>query len=41
MWKYLLRRTLYMIFTVWVITLISFWVIQLPPGDFLTGTPRN
>jgi peptide/nickel transport system permease protein len=36
MWKYLLRRTLYMLFTVWVITLISFWVIQLPPGDYVT-----
>ena len=36
MWKYLIRRTLYMIFTVWVITLISFWVIQLPPGDYVT-----
>jgi peptide/nickel transport system permease protein len=36
MWKYLLRRFLYMLFTVWVITLISFWVIQLPPGDYVT-----
>src|SRR5258708_7346352 len=25
-----------MIFTVWVISLIAFWVIQLPPGDFVT-----
>ena len=37
MWKYLIRRTLYMLFTVWVITLISFAVIQLPPGDYVTG----
>lgn len=37
MWKYLLRRTLYAIFTVWVITLISFAVIQLPPGDYVTN----
>jgi peptide/nickel transport system permease protein len=37
MWKYLLRRTLYAIFTVWVITLISFAVIQLPPGDYVTS----
>ncbi len=37
MWKYLLRRTLYMLFTVWVITLISFWIIQLPPGDYVTN----
>lgn len=25
-----------MLFTVWVITIISFWVIQLPPGDYVT-----
>lgn len=37
MWKYLFRRTLYMIFTVWVITIISFGVMQLPPGDFVTN----
>jgi peptide/nickel transport system permease protein len=37
MWKYLARRSLYMIFTVWVITLISFAVMQLPPGDFVTN----
>lgn len=34
--KYLLRRTLYMLLTVWVITIISFAVIQLPPGDYVT-----
>ncbi len=37
MWRYLLRRFLYMLFTVWVITLISFAIIQLPPGDFVTN----
>jgi len=37
MWKYILRRTLYMFFTVWVITLISFAIIQLPPGDYVTN----
>lgn len=36
MWKYLLKRTLYAVFTIWVITLISFAVIQLPPGDYVT-----
>jgi len=36
MWKYLLRRTLAMLFTVWVISVISFAVIQLPPGDYVT-----
>lgn len=37
MWKYLFRRTLYMLFTVWVISIISFAVIQLPPGDYVTS----
>ncbi|MBN1975889.1 MAG: ABC transporter permease [Anaerolineae bacterium] len=37
MWKYLLRRSLYMLFTVWVISIISFAAIQLPPGDFVTS----
>jgi peptide/nickel transport system permease protein len=35
--KYLLRRALYMLLTVWVITIISFLVIQLPPGDYVTN----
>ncbi|HVU12156.1 MAG TPA: ABC transporter permease [Phototrophicaceae bacterium] len=34
--KYLIRRFLYMIFTVWVVTIVSFAVIQLPPGDYVT-----
>ncbi|MBN1310680.1 MAG: ABC transporter permease [Anaerolineae bacterium] len=37
MLKYLVKRFIYMIFTVWVITLISFAVIQLPPGDYVTN----
>ncbi|MCX7680551.1 MAG: ABC transporter permease [Anaerolineae bacterium] len=37
MWKYLARRFTYMVFTVWVITVISFVLIQLPPGDFVTN----
>jgi peptide/nickel transport system permease protein len=37
MWKYLLRRFAYMVFTVWIISIISFVVIQLPPGDFVTN----
>src|SRR4030042_4211641 len=36
MWKYLVKRTMYMILTVWVITVISFVLIQLPPGDYVT-----
>lgn len=35
--KYLIRRFLYMILTVWVITLVAFAVIQLPPGDYVTN----
>ncbi len=34
--KYLLRRSAYALFTVWVISLISFAVIQLPPGDYVS-----
>jgi peptide/nickel transport system permease protein len=34
--KYILKRILYMIPTLFVISLISFTIIQLPPGDFLT-----
>ena len=37
MWKYLLRRLSYALFTIWVISLISFLVIQLPPGDYVTN----
>ncbi len=37
MWQYIGRRTLYMIFTVWVISLVSFAVIQLPPGDYVSN----
>ncbi len=36
MLQYFVRRFAYMIFTIWVITLIAFVVIQLPPGDFVT-----
>lgn len=37
MWQYLARRLGYMLFTVWVISVISFAVIQLPPGDYVTS----
>lgn len=33
---FILRRVLYMLVTLFVITIISFIVIQLPPGDFVT-----
>ena len=35
--KYILRRLIFMIPTLFVISLISFMIIQLPPGDFLTS----
>ena len=34
--KYLIRRSLYMILTVWIITIVAFIVIQLPPGDYVS-----
>ncbi|MCS7056466.1 MAG: ABC transporter permease [Thermoflexales bacterium] len=38
MWKFLLRRLSYAVVAVFVISLISFAVIQLPPGDYVTDT---
>src|SRR5918998_5704070 len=35
--KYIVRRMFYMIPTLFVISIISFVIIQLPPGDFLTS----
>jgi peptide/nickel transport system permease protein len=37
MLKYIAKRILYMIPTLFVISIISFVIIQLPPGDFLTS----
>ncbi|MCQ3931847.1 MAG: ABC transporter permease [Chloroflexi bacterium] len=37
MLKYLARRLLFMILTVWIITVIAFVVIQIPPGDYVTN----
>ena len=34
--KYLMRRFVYMVFTVWIITIVAFAVIQLPPGDYVS-----
>jgi peptide/nickel transport system permease protein len=36
MWKYVARRFSTMVFTLFVISIISFAVIQLPPGDYVT-----
>jgi peptide/nickel transport system permease protein len=37
MLQYILRRIVLMIPTLFVISLISFAIIQLPPGDFLSS----
>ncbi len=37
MLPYIVKRIIYMIFTVLVISIISFVIIELPPGDFLTS----
>jgi peptide/nickel transport system permease protein len=37
MLQYLLRRVLYVIPTLLIVSVISFVIIQLPPGDFLTS----
>lgn len=37
MLKYLLRRFLTMILTVWIISVITFVIIQLPPGDYVSN----
>jgi len=34
---YLLRRILWMIPTLWVVSIVSFLIIQLPPGDFASA----
>ncbi len=36
MWKYLLRRLSYALFTLFSISVVAFAVIQLPPGDYVT-----
>lgn len=36
MLQYILKRVFIMIPTVLLISVITFWIIQLPPGDFLT-----
>ena len=35
--QYIARRSAYMIFTIWIISVISFVVIQLPPGDYVSN----
>jgi len=37
MLRYVVRRIIYMIITLFVVSMISFIIIQLPPGDFVTS----
>jgi peptide/nickel transport system permease protein len=37
MLRYFAKRMIYMVFTVFVISIVSFAVIQLPPGDYVTS----
>ncbi len=41
MWKYLLRRFGYSMFTLFVISVVAFAVIQLPPGDYVSDMMRR
>lgn len=34
--RYLLQRFIYMIFLLWMVSIVTFIVIQLPPGDYLS-----
>jgi len=36
MLSYIIRRFLYMIIILWVVSIVTFIIIQLPPGDYLT-----
>ena len=37
MLRYIARRFIYMIVTLIVVSMISFMIIQLPPGDFVSS----
>lgn len=39
--QFIIRRVLYMIPTLFVVSLVAFIIIQLPPGDFLTSYIAN
>lgn len=38
---YLLRRILYAVIAIWAVSIISFLIIQLPPGDYVTSYIAN
>ena len=37
MFAYLVRRLFYAVLTVWAVSIVSFVIIQLPPGDYVTA----
>jgi len=37
MLSYIIRRVIYIIITLWVVSVVSFILIQLPPGDYLNS----
>ncbi len=39
--RYIARRLLYAVVTVVFISIVSFWLIQLPPGDYLDSLAAN
>ena len=39
--SYVIRRLLYMIVTLWIISVLTFIIIELPPGDFVTTYVNN
>lgn len=41
MLQFIIRRSLVALVTIWLISIVSFIIIQLPPGDFLTTYAAN
>ncbi len=41
MLNYLLRRALYAAMAIWAVSIISFFIINLPPGDYVTSYVAN
>ncbi len=39
--SYVIRRLLYMIVTLWIISILTFIIIELPPGDFVSTYVNN
>lgn len=37
MFAYIIRRLFYAVLTIWAVSIVSFVIIQLPPGDYVTA----